>query len=216
MYNNTYISGGYRQKDPTGRGGSINYEEGAKGKAFNNLMINCRTGVRIHNNPAADVVNMSYGYNYTYGDSLRVMNMVYPTGATTAVTIPQSTDIPAYTTLLTNKSYSKDTLYTIVGGICPNILKAYDATAYVKVGNPLFTGFALPFTGKLANVSAVGSFNFRLQSSSPALGKGTADATKIAPLNAIQVTNANFKPTEVTLPGADMGCYQSNGTGNQH
>jgi len=221
MYNNTYISGGYRQKDPTGRGGCINYEEGAKGKAFNNLMVNCRTGVRIHNNPAADVANMSYGYNYTYGDSLRVMNNVYPVGAsltsgTTAVTVPQSTDIPTYTALLSNVNFQQTYLYTIVGGVCPNIVAPYDGTAYVKVGNPLFSSFALPYTGKLADVSAVASYNFRLQSTSPALAKGTIDATKIAPLNAIQVTNVNFKPSEVTLPGTDMGCYQSNGKGNQH
>ena len=225
MYNNTYISGGYRQKAPTGRGGSINYEEGAKGKAFNNLMVNCRTGVRIHNNPAADVVNMSYGYNYTYGDSIRVMNNVYPVGAsltsgTTSVTVPQSTDIPAYATLLADTMYSSMHLYRIVGGICPNIVKPYDATAYVKVGDPKFAGFTLPFTGKLSDVSALGSFNFRLSSSSPALAKGTADAAKIAPLNAVmsagKITNVNFQPSEVTLPGVDMGCYQSNGKGNQH
>lgn len=221
MYNNTYICGGYRQKDPTGRGGSINYEEGARGKAFNNLMVNCRTGVRIQSNPAADVANMSYGYNYTYGDSLRVMNNVYPVGAsktsgTTSVTVPQLTDIPAYTALLSNPNYQQAYLYLLSGGNCINLVAPYDGSAYVKVGNPLFTGFTLPLVGKLGDVSAVGSFNFRLQSSSPAIGKGTADASKIAPLNAVQVTNANFKPTEVTLPGVDMGCYQSNGTGNQH
>ena len=221
MYNNTYISGGYRQMLPTGRGGSINYEEGAKGKAFNNLMVNCRVGLRIHNNPAADVSNMSYVYNYSYGDSLRVMNNVYPIGAsltsgTTSVTVPQTTDIPAYTSLLSNVKYQQNYLYTIVGGICPNTLAPYDGSAYVKVGNPLFVSFPLPFVGKLSNVSAVGSFDFRLQASSPALGKGTVDATKIAPLNAVQVNDNQFMPTEVTLPGTDMGCFQSNGAGNQH
>jgi hypothetical protein len=93
----------------------------------------------------------------------------------------------------------------------------YDGSSFVKVGNPLFTNFPLPITGisRLSDVSAVGTFNFKLQSSSPAIGKGTTDAAKIAPLNSIQVADARFKPT-VTLPGADMGCYQSNGTGNQH
>ena len=168
---------------------------------------------------------MSYGYNYTYGDSIRVMNNVYPVGAsltsgTTSVTVPQSTDIPAYATLLADTMYSSMHLYRIVGGICPNIVKPYDATAYVKVGDPKFAGFTLPFTGKLSDVSALGSFNFRLSSSSPALAKGTADAAKIAPLNAVmsagKITNVNFQPSEVTLPGVDMGCYQSNGKGNQH
>jgi len=150
-----------------------------------------------------------------------VMNNVYPVGAsltsgTTSVTVPQSTDIPAYTALLSNVNFQQTHLYTIVGGVCPNIVAPYNGTDYLKVGNPLFTSFALPYTGKLADVSAVASYNFRLQSTSPALAKGTTDATKIAPLNAIQVTNVNFKPSEVTLPGTDMGCYQSNGKGNQH
>lgn len=222
MYNNTYISGGYRQKAPTGRGGSINYEEGAKGKAFNNLMVNCRTGVRIHNNPAADVVNMSYGYNYSYGDSLRVMNNVYPVGAdaksgTTAVTVPQSSDIPSYTALLADAKFQQANLYYLnAAGICPNIIGVYDGSAYVKVGDPKFVGFTLPMTGALSNLSALSTYNFKLQSTSPAINKGTADASKIAPIRAILVTNANFKPSEVTLPGVDMGCFQSNGTGNQH
>ena len=215
MYNNTYISGGYRQKDPTGRGGSINYEEGAKGMAYNNLMVNCRTGVRICNNPAADVVNMAYGYNYTYGDSLRVMNMVYPVMPTGTVTIPQSTDIPAYSALLSNPNYQQAYLYTISGGNCPNIVAPYDGSAYVGKNNPMFKGFTLPMAGisRLSDVSAVGTFDFHLQSTSPALAKGN---TSFAPLNAVKVTNANFKPSEVTQPGKDMGCFQSDGTGNQH
>src|ERR1035437_8454869 len=205
MYNNTYISGGYRQTDPTGRGGSINYEQGAKGKAFNNLMVNCRTGVRIDNNPAAEVANISYGYNYTYGDSLRVMNNVYPVMPTNTITIPQSTDIPSYTALLSNVKYQQAYLYTTPdnGATYPNLVLPYDGSAYVKIGNPLFSNFTLPFTGKLSGASAVGSFNFRLQATSPAIGKGTTDASKIAPLNLTQVTNKNFQPTEVTLPGAD-------------
>ena len=222
MYNNTYISGGYRQKAPTGRGGSINYEEGAKGKAFNNLMVNCRTGVRIHNNPAADVANMSYGYNYSYGDSIRVMNNVYPVGSsatsgTTAITVPQATDIPAYTALLSNPNFQQAFLYaTTATGVYTNMVGTYDGTAYVKVGDPKFIGFTLPMTGALSNLSALSTYNFRLQSTSPAINKGTADASKIAPIKAVLVTNANFKPSEVTLPGVDMGCFQSNGTGNQH
>ena len=38
MYNNTIINGGFRQTK-TGRGGSINFEEGARGIAFNNLIV---------------------------------------------------------------------------------------------------------------------------------------------------------------------------------
>ena len=94
----------------------------------------------------------------------------------------------------------------------------YDGSSYVRIGDPKFKNFPLPLAGiqHLSDVSAVGTFDFHLQSSSPAIGKGTNDPGKIAPLNAVQVTDSNFKPSEVTMPGADMGCYQSNGTGNQH
>jgi len=220
MYNNTYICGGYRQKDPTGRGGSLNYEEGAKGKAFNNLMVNCRTGLRIHNNPVADVANMYYGYNYSYGDSLKVCSMFYPIAPTTSITVPQTTDIPTPTEAIfpAAKFSSAFLLTKDASGNYSNILTAYDASSFVGANNPKFVSFSLPLAGitHLSDVSAVGSFNFKLQSSSPAIGKGTNNSALIAPLNAIAVTNADLKPSEVTLPGVDMGCYQSNGTGNQH
>jgi hypothetical protein len=220
MYNNTYISGGYRQKDPTGRGGSINYEEGAKGKAFNNLMVNCRVGVRIHNKPHADITNMKYGYNYNYGDSLRVCNNFYPVDPTTSVTVPQPTDIPTPTeAIFPAAKYSQAFLYVQnASGDCPNIVAPYDGSSFVKQNNPKFVNFPLPETGiaHLSDVSAVGSFDFHLQSSSPAIGKGTNNSSIISPINATSsVTDANLKAT-VTLPGADMGCFQSNGTGNQH
>jgi hypothetical protein len=219
IYNNTYISGGYRQKDPTGRGGSINYEEGAKGKAFNNLLVNCRTGLRICNNPAADVTNMSYGYNYTYGDSARVMNMICPVAPTGTVTVRQATDIPNLTTLLPEATYGQTYLYTkdATGILLINSVQPYDASSLVRTGDPKFVSFTLPMpiVHNLSDASAVSSYNFRLQSTSPAIGKGTTDATKIAPLSATLVTNADLKAT-VTMPGVDMGCYQSNGTGNQH
>lgn len=220
MYNNTYISCGYRRDDPTGRGGSLNYEEGSKGKAFNNLIVNCRTGLRVDNSPAADVANMSYGYNYTYGDSIRVMDDVYPVDPTQSITVPQNTDIPEYTELVNDTNYSAQHLYTKENGVYPNYVQPYEniAAKYVKVGDPLFVKSPLPMAKGLAlsAISAVGSFDFHLQSNSPAIGKGTNDPKMIAPLNATEVSDPRFQPTKVNQPGIDMGCYQSDGTGNQH
>ena len=219
MYNNTYINCGYRQSDPTGRGGSLNYESGARGEVYNNLIVNCRVGLRIHNNPAADVLHMSYGYNYSYGDSLSVCDMFYPVPPTTSVTVPQLTDIPTPTTTIFPASlYSAAYLYTLdASGNCPNIVTPYDGSSFVQKGNPLFVNFPLPEQGiqHLSDISAVGSFNFRLQANSPAIGKGTTDPTLIAPIAAVQVTNPKLKAT-ITLPGVDMGCYQNDGSGNQH
>ncbi len=219
MYNNTYICGGYRQKDPTGRGGSLNYEEGAKGKAFNNLMVNCRVGLRIHNKPHADIANLSYGYNYNYGDSLRVCNNFYPVDPTTSVTVPQPTDIPTPTAdIFPPAKYSEAWLYVQDGsGDCPNIVEPYDGSSFVGKNNPQFVNFPLPVPGiaHLSDVSSASGFDFHLKTGSPAIGKGTSNATVISPLSVTQVTNEDLKAV-VTLPGADMGCFQSNGTGNMH
>ncbi|MGC9150649.1 MAG: hypothetical protein ACP5F6_02650 [Microbacter sp.] len=219
MYNNTYINGGYRQKDPTGRGGSLNYESGAKGAAFNNLIVNCRVGLRIHNNPAADVQHMKYGYNYSYGDSLSVCNMFYPVPPTTSVTVPQPTDIPTPPASIFPASlYSAAYLYQLdASGNCIHMDVPYDGSSFVQKGNPLFVNFPLPEAGirRLSDISAVGNFNFKLQNGSPAAGKGTIDPSLIAPLMAVQISDPNLKPT-ITMPGVDMGCYQLNGSGNQH
>ena len=67
MYNNTYIAGGWRSVDPD-RGANVNYEQGARGYAYNNIMVNCKTGLRILENPLADTLNCHYGYNLSYGD----------------------------------------------------------------------------------------------------------------------------------------------------
>ncbi|MBN2616003.1 MAG: hypothetical protein JXR71_09965 [Bacteroidales bacterium] len=220
MYNNTYIDCGFRQVDPTGRGGSLNYEEGAKGAAFNNLIVNCRCGLRVDNKPHADFANLTYGYNYSYGDSLSVCDNFYPVPPTYSVTIPEPTDIPTPTqAVFPDSLYSKTYLYAQdASGDGIHWDKPYDGSSFVQKNNPEFVNFPLPIPNikHLSDVSAVGNFDFRLQAGSPAIGAGTTDPNKISPLNATSsVTDPNLKAI-VTPPGADCGCYQSNGTGNQH
>jgi len=65
---------------------------------------------------------------------------------------------------------------------------------------------------KLSTIAFVKGYDFHLQSSSPAIGKGN---TSIVPLNVVPI-DPKFGATELTLPGADIGAYQSNGKGNQH
>ena len=72
---------------------------------------------------------------------------------------------------------------------------------------------AKPVQGQpLFAYTAVGSFNFRLSPGSPLIGKGN---TTIVPLTVVPL-DPIYGATAVTLPGADLGCYQFNGTGNQH
>ena len=192
MYNNTYVNGGYRRAT-VGRGGSLNYEEGAKGLAYNNLIVNCKFGLRVVGSPAADTNNLQYGYNYSYGDSLAIVDQIYPT---TYITKPHSTDIPDPATFL-------PTPYTL--GM------AYTATALIGANNPKFVNYPLPAPG-IVNIAYVKGYDFHLQSTSPAIGKGYTgfSALKAVPVNPV------YGATEITPPGKDMGCYQADGTGNQH
>ncbi len=200
MWNNTFISCGYRQIQ-TGRGANINFEEGARGLAYNNLMVNCKFGMRIVNNPAADTANIRYGNNYYYVDSLVAANQIYPTNASLSGgwTVPKATDIPDYTKFLPATYKTGD---------------VYDGAYAVQKNNPMFYNFPLPLpTGiPLSGVQAVGNYDFRILTGSPAIGKGY---TGFSPLAVVPV-NAQFGASEITLPGADIGAFQFNGTGNQH
>lgn len=195
MWNNTFIAGGYRQIQ-TGRGANINFEEGAKGMAYNNLMVNCKFGLRIVGNPVADTAHIQYGNNYEYGDSLSVTNQIYPV---TYITRPQTTDIPVPSSFLP-------------AGYNPG--DAYDGSSLIQKNNPLFYNFPLPVPGKipLNGITAIGSYNFRLQGNSPAVGKGFIG---FSPLAVVPV-DPKYGVTEITLPGSDIGAYQTNGQGNLH
>jgi hypothetical protein len=200
MWNNTFISCGWRQIQ-TGRGANINFEEGAKGMAFNNLMVNCKFGLRIVNNPAADTANIRYGNNYEYGDSLKVVNQIYPTnaGLSGGWTIPQLTDIPDYHTFLPPTYKSGD---------------SYDGSSIVQQNKPMFYNFPLPVTGNipLFGIQAISNYDFRLQPGSPAIGKGY---TGVIPLAVVPI-DPKYGVTELTPAGIDIGAFQLNGTGNQH
>ncbi len=200
MYNNTIVNGGYRQTK-TGRGGSINFEKLGRGQVFNNLIVNCKFGLRL-NSDVPDTAYMyanNYGYNYYWADSLSVANQIFPYTAG-AVTKPVATDFPnPFTYLPANYSYTPDV--------------AYDGSKAVQVGNPLFFNYPLPATGyNLQDITAIGTYKFTLQSNSPCIGKGYKGVTlkKKVPLD------LTHGVTEYTLPGSDIGCYQIDGTGNQH
>jgi hypothetical protein len=197
MYNNTYITGGWRSVDPD-RGANVNYEQGARGNAFNNIFVNCKTGLRILENPAADTNNCHYGYNLSYGDSLSVVNGFYPP---THVSHPSDHDIP-------NPS-------TFYPGF-PNSYKlgqVYSAPSLVGKNNPGFVNFPLPVTGIMTLYNFAGTYNFHLSSGSPAIGKGY---TGFSPIDATSAVSNPFLKATVTPPNADLGAFPTNGKGNQH
>ena len=93
MYNNTVINTGYRQ-GKVGEGGSLDFENGGRGISYNNLLVNCAFGLAIMGGggsvPAADTVNIKYGYTYNYGDSIKITSQFLPAGY---ITLQKSSDI---------------------------------------------------------------------------------------------------------------------------
>lgn len=200
FYNNTYVHCGYKQPNPTGRAGSWNFEEGAKGLAYNGLLVNCRTGLRIVISPLADTANIRYGYNYNYGDSQNVMNWIYPPAD---LTVPQNTDIP---------------YFIPTGFVKGQAMPVYTAPSnLVGANKPMFKNFNLPSAvNHLIDIQAVGNFDFHLQTNSPAIGKGYTGFQPLSIISNQVPIHKFYGATEISLPGIDIGCYQINGSGNQH
>lgn len=193
-YNNTYVDCGFRQASTSGHGGSIDLEKNGTAQIFNNLLVNCKIGLRIVN--TADTIHATYGNTYFYGDDATITGEFYSVGD---VTHPEPTDIPV------PSSYLPAT-YIFGDGA------AYDGSKVVGLNNPMFKSFTLPLAN-YAEYNYVTGYDFHLTAGSPAVGKGSA--TSVTP-KALVALNGNFGATEVTAPGTDEGCYQSNGKGNQH
>jgi hypothetical protein len=200
IYNNTILNCGYR-RSAAGRGGSIDFEQGAAGMAYNNIIANCKYGLRIVQNPIADTANIRYGYTYNYADSLSVANQFYPSLAvSTAITKPQLTDMPLASTFLP-AGWQVGAIYTA-------------NPAVIGTNNPQFINgpFPLPAGVSLSQIVTVGTYNFHLQANSPYVGKGF---TGFTPRGDVPI-DPIYGVTELTPPGKDIGAYQTNGTGNQH
>jgi len=194
-YNNTYVDCGFRQTSTSPHGGSIDIEKGARGNLYNNLFVNCKKGLRVVGGAsAADTLNVGNGNNLYYGDSAVVCNYFYPVGD---VTHPQTTDIPTPSTYLP-VGYLLGQAYT------PSI-------NIVSVNSGLFKTFPLP-NYAYQNYNYTAGFDFHLATSSPAIAKGN---TSLTPFSNVPV-DPIYGSSEITAPGTDLGCYQVNGTGNQH
>ena len=200
MYNNTIINCGYR-RSAAGRGGSINFEEGAGGMAYNNLIVNCKFGLRVVNNPIADTANLRYGYNWYYADSIPVASQFIPSlSVSTAISQPQETDVP------------KPSTYLPAGWKVGDVYTA--PSSAVKVNDPQFINGPVPLPAglRLADISTVGNYNFALKPTSPCIGAGYTGFTPRADVP----VSLRYGATEITPPGKDIGAYQSNGTGMKH
>ena len=184
-YNNTILNSGFRQVQ-SGRGGSINYEKGAKGKSYNNLIVNCRFGIRITSD--ADVPNTLYDNQYYYASANNLLTQFYPS---TGIAVAKPGDIKSAT------PSDKNPLFASYNTDAFNY-----ATATIPMGiaaQPDYLVF-------------VGNADFRLNPGSPALNKGKTD---FQPLKAVTITGGIYG-ADITLPGKDIGAFQDDGSGNRH
>jgi len=185
LYNNTILNSGFRQLK-SGRGGSIDYEKGAQGKIYNNIIINCRFGLRL--TPDADVVNTSYNNQFFYANATSLINQFYTADGVGQV---QDGDIRSASPGDNNprfKSYNVD---------------QFD---FSKVTPPL----------AMANMPLAiltdSSYDFSLLVSSPAYHKGNATIFKAQRT----VPQGGDYGAATLDPNMDMGAYPSDGSGNQH
>jgi hypothetical protein len=207
MYNSSFINCG-SQVAPGQRGSTIDFEQGAAGAYYNNISVNCRVGYRVVNNPAADTTHLSYGYNYQWADSLDVAEQFFTWGP--VCSIPQSTDLPQPSSYLPAGFNYESPTAGFDGGNA-----AYNGGPAIQKMPPLFVNFPLPANDNGFapwQNTAIGNWDFRLQPTSPLIGKGY---TGIEPLVVVPL-DLVYGASEVTPPGADLGCFQSNGKGNQH
>ncbi|WP_343743712.1 hypothetical protein [Chitinophaga sp.] len=192
IYNNTMINCGFRQTKE-GRGGGINFEAFAKGKAFNNLFINCRVSMRVVGGAGtgADLANLTYGNNLFYGNSYTLWNQF---NATDGVSVFTATDIHGDVKQNNPVFYAFDV----------------DQFDYTTLGG---TVKAMPTSWKQQPLPLLqqGTSNFRVKPTSLAVGKGN---TQFAPMNITTVKTA--AAADVMRPGKDIGAYQQDGSGNQH
>jgi hypothetical protein len=200
MYNNTIVNCGFR-RSAAGRGGSINFEEGAGGMAYNNLIVNCKFGLRVVQNPIADTGNLRYGYNWYYADSGSVADNFIPNLAvSTCISNAIPTDVPNPLTYLPPGWHPGDS-YT-----APLSLLGANDPQFIDGPVPMPEGLLL------RDIAFAGKYNFALKPTSPCVGKGytSFNPRKDVPEDPV------YGATEITLPGKDMGAYQINGAGNHH
>lgn len=214
MYNNTYVNGGHRNTGTFGaRSGSIEVENNSRALAYNNLIVNCRFGVRVTggNNVTAKVYladttgphsadpisQTAYGYNFMYADSTSLANQFVPTNiAQAVVTHPTPNGIPNMASFLgANYTFGMQ----------------YDGSTLVGKNNPMFVNYPLP-NYNYATQASVDGYDFHLQAGSPALGIGY---TGFLPITNVPIDPV-FGSSGITGPGKDLGCFQANGSGNNH
>lgn len=172
IFNNTIIEGGWRQTK-SGRGGSLNVQRDGRGMVYNNLIVNCRFGVRLREDQLPDTANVMVGYQWYYGDNATIAGQFYPTNG---VLMPGQ----------------KETSFDVAG------LAGANNPQFV---NFIVTNFDMEKAKDPAMVKFRGNIDLRLSPSSPALIGGKT--TFLPKISSISAMGHNFNtPAPAAYRGA--------------
>ncbi len=154
-YNNTMVGCGWRRSQ-SGRGGSLNFENGARGKSFNNLVADSRYGLRLFPpDDEPDMANMRWGNHMYYGNHEEVVEGFHPSNGIIGQNLPGYEDI---------------------------VIPESDIFGDIGENDPQFVGYEVGTfePNDFRNLNDVRFIEdmfetFKLQSTSPALNAGTTD-----------------------------------------
>jgi hypothetical protein len=186
IYNNTIINSGFRRPGMS-RGANINYEVGARGGAYNNIIVNCKRGIRILE--TADVPNVVVDNNLYYASHQEMVDEFIPSDAATSTLAALGTN-------------------NIYGAVNDN------NPMFVNYNIDQFS-YADYEAGELqpSNMNRNDGADLRLSAGSPALGAGT---TAFTPVSVNWVYATGNRAPSIMLPSADLGAYPASGNGNRH
>jgi hypothetical protein len=187
VYNNTIINGGWRRPGLS-RGANINFEVGARGGAYNNIIVNCKRGIRVLED--ADIQNVKVDNNLYYASFSQMVNEFIPSDAVASTTA----------TLGNNNIYGQ------AGENSPMFVN-YNVDQFSY--NEYEAGEAQP-----AAMNTNAGANLRLAPGSPAIGAGT---TNFNPVTVTWVHATGNRAPSLAPPSTDLGAYPTTGnTGNRH
>jgi len=228
IYNNTFITCGWRCTLPA-RAGSTDIEQGAYGIEYNNLIVNCRTGFRLVQAPAADSNDTYYDYQWYYGSTDSVVLHFCNDALDGGVQIRKPHDNlgKPWTTGANDPMF---TGYSVTQVPAARLTFGDPFSSQLPVENVLFNN-----SSRFSDIASFTS-DFHLSSGSPCAGTAYTGAIKTiattppstvyptvgttikVPVNAVTSIKGAGNPygadyTTLGL-GADFGAYQSNGSGN--
>lgn len=182
VYNNTILNSGFRRAG-LNRGANINFENGARGFAYNNILVNNKRGIRVLED--SDLSNIEIDYNLYYATHQELADEFVPTDSEGS----------------TLQVLGDNNIYDRPGDNNP-LFVDYNIDLYTM--DDYNAGETQPL-----EMNIVGPWNFRLQSGSPAIGAGTTDFSPVS----VEFTLTGDAAPSIMQPSVDLGAYPTSDPG---